>query len=212
MYSALNIDELRTIRKDFFEICIYAANHPKILNLIKNDKEYWYASALTEGTYAEHFDVHESLFRIISLVRYFFRFLVLVIGSAYLILNRIIVLIPMSVWVLFEFYLWILSRDTELYQFSNRYLKFQKSELLGFRRRGLKEIYVAAVWNKSLSDPKTLPSLQLLRIVKLISRGKYKLIIQGTKRFTRVYLDNDQNFKKTAIEIIKWTNKKMKKR
>jgi hypothetical protein len=208
--SFLNINGLLKARHDLFEIYRHAVSHPKVWNIVKNKgKDYWYERALTSGVRAEFFDPTEGIIKLVSIIRWVVRILSGLIGiSFYSVFNIIVALVPVIPVALLELYLWL---NKKLYQFANKHLKIGRGELIKFKRkRSIKEIYSAAVWNKSLSKSNTLPVLQFLLILKcILPKHIYQFIIKETKRFTYSYWDHNKSIKETAFDSFKWTKKKI---
>jgi len=188
VHSFIGTSDLIEIRADLLEVYKSILRRPAIWKKVDKDIQYWYSIAIDTGARAEYFDPHEGVIRFISLVTW-------IVGIASgIFVYRVLdvpfvgsVIITITPAALLKFYYWLLSGDTKLYQLANKKLRFNRGELQQFKRN-LDEIVAAAIWNRSLLNPRTIPVLQILRLTKLCSERMYKGVIQLLNRFFSIYI------------------------
>lgn len=200
----VGIDELLEIRTDFLDIYKFVINHPHYRKEINPDSSVWYSIAIEIGTRAEYYDPHK---KIVNLINFFAFLLGIPLGLivyAILPIPIIGIFIIVTPLTLLNLCCKFLSLDTELIQTVNRRIKFKIGELQKFKRTSFDDIVVAAMWNQSLRNTKTIPVVVFLRIIKIISDRIYKIIIQMLMLFSYVYIDHGESKNKLFIELIKW--------
>ena len=105
---------------------------------------------------------------------------------------------PILIWltsipIVLELLTTVLSKNTSLTQYINTKLRYNHSELQIFKRRNQYQICSAFIWNNSLMHNKTIPILQMLRLLKLLLPDYfYRKIINGLKMNTSFYLDHNK--------------------
>jgi hypothetical protein len=204
-YSFLSVNNFLEIRVDLLDVYKASVSHPDLWKKVNKNVSYWFRIAVETGKDAEYYDPHKGILKIISIIMWIVGIILGTIG--YLTLNIPGILLGVTPATILKIYSWLLSRDTELVQGVNKKLNFDVRELQRIKRQGLENIFAAAVWNRSLLNPKTLSVLALLRLVKFFSSSIYENIFRLLVKFTNIYLDNNKSKKKTFLDLLKLQKK-----
>lgn len=212
----LQIEEYERLKPEYFEIYRAGYYHPEVQDRTPKSNSQLIIDSIEAGTEALQFDPHAAIntanntYTLVMLILSVFGFILESLNIAinlFIIpnseINQMVRLaiggIPGYVPLLIAIYLWLVSRDTELVQEMNDYLRIPPGKVKA-AERNTELLFCYMVWNSSLSSNTKLPVMSFLILIRMLRESWY----QWTMKIIREHFEElyQANNRREAIRIL----------